>query len=78
MNIILIPSLDFMTYKLYMEQLMPMVERRINRILYRNNDIIETLDNTDLTLHMGAYEQRKDVIYESSDEGEQCFSFRMS
>ena len=38
MNITFTRSLDFMTYKHYIEQPMPMVERILNRSLYRNNE----------------------------------------
>ena len=53
-----------MTYKHYKEQPMPMVERSINRKLYRNYELIKTLDDIDLTLHRGPYETGK----ENSDE----------
>ena len=43
---------------------MPMVERLINRKLYRNYELIKTLDDIDLTLHMGPYDTGK----ESSDK----------
>ena len=53
-----------MTYKHYTEQPMPMVERLINRKLYRNYGLIKTLDDLDLSLHMGPYATGK----ENSDE----------
>ena len=53
-----------MTYKQYIEQPMPMVERLFNRKLYRNYELIKTLDDIGLTLHMGPYETGK----ENSDE----------
>ena len=56
--------LDHMTYKRYSEQPMPMVERLINKKLYRNYDLIKTLDDVEYTLHMGPYETGK----EESDE----------
>ena len=59
-----------MTYKHYMEQPMPMVEKRINRKLYKNEDFIDTVDHIDLTLHMGGYERGKDNICDSMGEGE--------
>ena len=59
-----------MTYKHDMKQPMPLFERRINRILYKNKELIETLDNIDLTSHMGAYENRSEDVYVSSDENE--------
>ena len=43
-----------MTYKHYMEQPMPLLERRIKRMLNRTNELMENLDDIDLTLHMGA------------------------
>ena len=69
MNITFI-SLDFVTYKHYIEQPMPMLERILNRKLYIKNELIKTLDDIDLTLHLGPYENgREDVDY-SSDEDE--------
>ena len=53
-----------MTYKHYIEQPMPLVERLINRKLYTNYDLIKILDDIDLTLHMGPHETGK----ENSDE----------
>ena len=69
MNITFITRLDHMTYKRYLEQPMPMVERLINRKLYKNYDLIKTLVDIDLTLHMGPYETVKET-YNSSDEVE--------
>ena len=64
MNITFITSLDFMTYKHYMEQPMPMVERIVNGGSYKSNEFLKTLDDLDLTLHMGAYEKgRQDVFH---------------
>ena len=62
-----------MTYKYYMEQPMPMVARLVNRKLYKNYELIKTLNDIDLTLHMGAYEKGEDVHY-NSDEDEKLFS----
>ena len=42
MNNTFITSLDFMTYKHYIEQLMPIVEKIFNRKLYQNNELINT------------------------------------
>ena len=42
---------------------MPKVERLINRKLYKHYDLIKTLDNIDLTLHMGAHENGKKDVY---------------
>ena len=70
MNITFITRLDLMTYKHYIEQPMSMVERLINRNLYKNYDFIKTLDDIDLTLHMGAHETGKTDIHYSSDEDE--------
>ena len=61
-------SLNFMTYKHYIEQPMPMVEKIINRKLYKNNKLIKTLGDIDLTLHMGPYENRRRDVHDSSDE----------
>ena len=64
MNITLKTRLDHMTYKHYLEQPMPMVERLIIKRLYKNYDFIKTLNDIDLTLHMGAYETGKaDIEY---------------
>ena len=59
-----------MTNKKNMEQPMPMVERLINRKLYKNHELIKTLDDIDLTLHMGAHETGKADIHYTSDEDE--------
>ena len=49
---------------------MPMLERILNRKLYIKNERIKTLDDIDLTLHLGPYENgREDVDY-SCDEDE--------
>ena len=63
MNITFIPSLGFKTFKHYMQQPMPMVERIVNRRFYKNNELIKTLDDIDLTLHMGAYEKGREDIF---------------
>ena len=68
MNITFITSLDSMTYKHYIEQPMPMIGRIVNRRLYKNNKLIKTLDDIDLTLQMGAYEKGREDVYVSSDE----------
>ena len=44
-----------MTYKHYLEQPMPVVERLINKKLYRNYDLKKTLDDIEYTSHMGPY-----------------------
>ena len=49
---------------------MPMVERIKNRKLYKNNELIKTLDDIDLTLHMGPYENGRRDVYDTTDEGE--------
>ena len=59
-----------MTYKHYMEPPMPMVERIVNRRLYKNNELIKTLDHIDLTLHMGPYENGRRDVNDSSDDDE--------
>ena len=66
MNITFVTSLNHMTYKLYIEQTMPMVERLINKKLYKIYDFMKTLDGIDRTLHMGYHETGKaDVQYNS-------------
>ena len=59
-----------MTYKHYIEQPMPMVEKFYNKNLYKNYELIKTLDDIDLTLHMGPYESRKRDVYYTSGEYE--------
>ena len=49
---------------------MPMLERIINRKLYKNNEVVKTLHDIDLTLHMGPYENGSETVYVSSDEDE--------
>ena len=46
-----------MTYKHYIEQPIPMVEKLVNRKLYKNYELIKTLDDIDLNLYMRAYEK---------------------
>ena len=75
MNVTLTTSLDSMTYKQYIYQPMPMIESIINRRLYKNNELIKTLDNVDLTLHMGPYENGREDLYDSSDEHEYFLRF---
>ena len=70
MNITFITSLDFMTYKQYIKQPMPMVEKLVIRKLYENYELTKTLVNIDLTLHMGAYENGEEDVYYNSDEDE--------
>ena len=72
-NITFKTKLDHMTYRHYFEQPMPMVERLINRKLYKKYDLIKTLDGIDLTLHMGAGETGKADIYYSRDEDRLVF-----
>ena len=67
-NITVRTRLYHMTYGNYMEQPMPMVERLINRKLYKIYELIKALDDKDLTLHMGARETGKADIHYSSDE----------
>ena len=69
-NITFITRLNHMTDKHYKEQPMPLVERLINRKLYENFELIKTLDDIDLTLHMGAHETGKADIHYSNDEDE--------
>ena len=63
MNTTSITSLDFNTCKHYIEQPVPMVERLVNRKSYKNYELIKTLDDIDLTQHMGAYEKGKENVY---------------
>ena len=42
---------------------MPMVERLVNTKLYKNYELIKTLDGIDLTLHMGVYEKGREDIF---------------
>ena len=42
----------------------------INRKLYKKNELIKTLDNIDLTLHIGPHENGRRDVYDSSDEHE--------
>ena len=62
-NITFITSLDHMTYKQYLAQPMPMVEGLNNKNLYKKYNLVKTLDDIDLTLHMGPYETGKFYIY---------------
>ena len=45
-----------MTYRHYLENPMPMVERLVNRNLYKKYDLLKSLDCIDLLLHMGRHE----------------------
>ena len=44
-----------MAYRHYLENPMPMVERLINRNLYKKYNLIKSLDGTYLLVHMGAH-----------------------
>ena len=44
MNITFITNYDHITYKHYLEQPMPMVERVVNKKLYKNYGLIKILD----------------------------------
>ena len=70
MNISFKTRLDHMTYKHYLEQPMPMVERLINKNSYKNYDLLKKQNDIDLTLHMGKIESRRDDIVYYSDEDE--------
>ena len=59
-----------MTYKHYIEQPMPMVERLVNTKLYKNYEPIKTLNDIDLTLHKGVYENGEEDVSYNSDEDE--------
>ena len=52
MNITFITNYDQLTYKHYLEQPMPMVERLMNEKLYKIYELIKTFDVIDDTLHM--------------------------
>ena len=69
MNITFKTRLDHMTYKHYLEQPMPMVERIIKK-LYKNYELIKKLNDIDLTLHMGKIESGRDDIVYYNDEYE--------
>ena len=56
MNITFIINFEHITYEDYLEQPMLMVERLINKKLYKNYGLIKTLDGLDGTLHMTWYE----------------------
>ena len=70
MTITFTTSLYFITYKHYIEQPLPMFERMVNRRFYKINELIKTLDNIDITLQMGPYENGREDVYGSTDEGE--------
>ena len=51
-----------MTYEHYFEQSMPMFERIIKRELNKNTELVKTLNDTDITLHMGPYENGSENV----------------
>ena len=59
MNFTFKTRLDQMTYEHYIEQPLPMVERLIIKNLYINYELIKSLEEINLTLHMGPYETGK-------------------
>ena len=61
-KITFITRLDHMTYKHNTEQPMPMFGRLFNRKLYKNYDLIKTLDSINITLHMRPLETGKTDI----------------
>ena len=63
-------SLDIMTYKHYIEQPMPMVERLVNRKLYKDYELLKTLVDIYLTLHMEACKNGEEDVHYNSDEDE--------
>ena len=69
MNITFITNYDQITYNHYLEQPMPMVERLINKKLYKNYWLRKTLDGIDNTLHMTCYETGvADMAYVSNED----------
>ena len=64
MNITFKTRLDHMTYRHFLEQPIPMVERLIKKKSYKNYELIKTLDDIDRTLHMGPYETGNENIDE--------------
>ena len=56
MNITYTAILEHMTYRHYLDNPMPQVERLINKNLYRKYDLIKSLDGIDELLHMGPLE----------------------
>ena len=56
MNITFTTCLRNMTYRHYLENPMPMVERLINRNLYKEHNFIKNLDGIVFILHMGPHE----------------------
>ena len=76
MNNTFTTSLDFMTKKHYIEQpMLSMVERIISRKFFKNNELKKTLDDIDLTLHMGPYEHGIENVYVSNYEDEKFQRF---
>ena len=66
--------LDYMTYKPYLEQSMPMVESLFNKKFYKNYDLIKTLDDIDLTLHMGLMKlESRHTLLTTNDDKPICF-----
>ena len=66
MNFSFVTNLNHMTYEHYIEQPMPIVERLINKKLYKNYDLIKSLDGIDWIIHMGNHETGKaDIHYNS-------------
>ena len=70
MNNTFITKLDHMTCKHCIEQPMPMVERLINRKVYKKYELIKTPNDIVLTLHMGHCESEKRDVYYTSGEDE--------
>ena len=69
MNIFFKTRLDQMTYKHYIEQPLPKIERLFNKRLYKNFKLIKSLNDIDLTLQMGANETGKaDLVYYSDED----------
>ena len=62
MNITFTTRLDHMTYCHFLENPIPMVERLNNRNLYKKYNLIKTLDDIDLLLHMVPCEPGKPDI----------------
>ena len=70
MNFTFITSLAFLTFKHYIEQLTPMVERLGDRNLYKNYERIKSINDIGLTVNKGLYENGKVDVHVSSDEDE--------
>ena len=64
-----------MTFKHYIEQLTPMVERLGDRNLYKSYERKKSINDIDLTVNKGLYENGKVDVHVSSDEEEKLLVF---